>query len=215
MVFHVAGTHGLVGDRCAFKLGKDLLIGLTHDIGQYVQPATVRHADHHFLHTKVGGSVDDGVQRCNGGLSSFQRKPFLADVFGMQELFKHYALVQFLQDAFFLVEGNRLQEFLFHGIGQEVHFLLVRNILEFDTYMARIAALQKGKDVLEFYVPQADQVAGIEFLFHILLGQAKKAQIQVGTAVFTLTDGVSIGDEMTLVPIAQDQAVNAKFFGEV
>ena len=37
----------------AFKLGEDLAQRLADDVGQDVQPAAVRHADHDFVHVRV------------------------------------------------------------------------------------------------------------------------------------------------------------------
>ena len=85
VVFDVAGA--LRGARVdvALELVEDLRVGLADDVGQYVEPAAMRHADDRLVQALVGGLRQHGVEQRDDGLGAFQAESLLADVLGLQE----------------------------------------------------------------------------------------------------------------------------------
>ena len=196
---------------CAFKLTEYLFVCFTDDVGENVQPAAVGHADHHFLHIMIGRGIDDGVESGNGGFTSFERKSFLANIFGVEEFFKHHTLVQFFQNPFLLFKRNGLKPVFLHFVGQPIDFFLVTDVFEFNTYMGCIALLQVIENVTQGGCAQADQVAREEILVQVFFGKAEKTKVEVGIPVLPGADRVGFSDQVALVPVAEDQPVCPKF----
>ena len=72
VVFYITAAHGGIRCSSSFKLAEYLLIGFTHDIGQYIQPAPVGHTDHYFFNTVIAGHIDNSIQCSDRGFAAFQ-----------------------------------------------------------------------------------------------------------------------------------------------
>ena len=72
MIFHVTAAHGLVNFCRAFKFTKNLLIGLSHNIGKHIQSAAMGHAYYYFMHFMISSGIYNGIKRSNCGLTTFQ-----------------------------------------------------------------------------------------------------------------------------------------------
>src|SRR5213075_2657526 len=80
MIFHIAAT--AVEIRIAvFELAEDFLGAFADDIGQHVQPAPVRHAEHDLSHAMPGGALDCQIEQGNEAFAAFERKTLRADEF--------------------------------------------------------------------------------------------------------------------------------------
>ena len=66
-----AGAPGL-------ELGEDRLVADADDVGQDVEPAAVRHADHHLARALVGGLAEDHVQHRHHRVEALDAEPLLA-----------------------------------------------------------------------------------------------------------------------------------------
>ncbi len=67
------------------ELGEDRLVADAHDVRQHVQPAAMRHPDHHLAGALVGGLADDHVQHRHHRVEAFDAEPLLAEVGLVQE----------------------------------------------------------------------------------------------------------------------------------
>ena len=76
----------LAGSISPSNSEKICLTILAHHVGQHVQPAAVRHADHHFGHVVGGGALQNLLQNGQRGFAAFQREALLAHEAGMQEV---------------------------------------------------------------------------------------------------------------------------------
>ena len=66
VVLDVARAQHLVDHGLALELGQDGGVGLAHHVGQHVEPAAVRHAEHDLLAAQLGRGADDRLQ-CRDG----------------------------------------------------------------------------------------------------------------------------------------------------
>jgi hypothetical protein len=150
VVLHVAVAHGEVGHGGAFELRENLLVGFAHDVGQHVQPAAVGHANHHFLHAQFGAFANDGVEGGDGGFAAFERKAFLPQKFGVQEVFEHHGLVQLLQDALLVlhagVEGQRVA---LHFFAEPVQHLRVADVHVLEADGAGVDFFERGHNLAQ------------------------------------------------------------------
>ena len=64
MVLHVARALDVVGGvGTALELVEDRAVRLGHDLGEHVEPAAMRHAEHDVLHAERAAALDDLLQR--------------------------------------------------------------------------------------------------------------------------------------------------------
>src|SRR5690348_5625066 len=145
----------------------------------------------------IGSRIDDRIQRRDGRFAAFQGKSFLPDVFGMEEFLKHYPLVELLQNSFLFIQGNGIQKFLLHFIGEPVDLLLIADIFEFDAYMGSITVLQMLQYLPEGGSTQPNEIAGKKVLIQVLLGESVKSQIEVGATILPGTDRIRPGQQMS------------------
>src|SRR5690554_502586 len=90
VVLHVPIPHSEVRFGRTFKLGKNLLVSLAHDIGQDVQTSPVSHADHAFLNAKIRTNIDQRIQKWNRAFSALKGETLLPYILCMEEIFKNY-----------------------------------------------------------------------------------------------------------------------------
>ncbi len=106
MVFDVARAVDVLGvGRIALEFGKDRGIGLADEIGEHVQPAAMRHADHEFLDAERGAAPQDRLQRRHQGLAALDAEALGAGIAAVEKPLKGLGGGQDLQD--FLAAGRR------------------------------------------------------------------------------------------------------------
>ena len=99
VILHVARALRAGGIDFALEFGEDLLDVLAHHVGQQVEAAAVRHADHDFVDVVGRGALQDLFQDDERGLAAFQREAFLADEARVQEMLEFLGGDQVAQDA--------------------------------------------------------------------------------------------------------------------
>ena len=94
VIFHITIEDGFLV-ILTIKLAENIFGRFSEDIGEDVQTSTMGHPHHKLLHSLVRSLFNDYVQSRNQGFTPFKRKPLLSHIFGMQETFEGYSLVQF------------------------------------------------------------------------------------------------------------------------
>ncbi len=81
MVFDVAGAVDVLGiGRIALELGEDRGKRFADEIGEHVEPAAMRHADHEFTNTELAAAVQDRFERRHQRLGALDAEPLGAGV---------------------------------------------------------------------------------------------------------------------------------------
>jgi len=81
-----------VGEDRILELGEDLRVRLLQDVREHVQPAAMRHGNHHVLHAGFGGVVNDLVEDRDHHVEALDRKTCLAGEGPMQEPLERFDL---------------------------------------------------------------------------------------------------------------------------
>src|SRR5215216_4936695 len=115
----------------------------------------MRHTDNYFLYTCISSIINNSVKRRDGTFAAIKTKTFLSYVFGMQEFFEDYTLVQFLKYTFSLNDRKLLLHDLFKSMLHPTTFFTVVDIGEFDTNISEVYCLQLCNDIREFRFAQA------------------------------------------------------------
>ena len=85
MVLHVPVEAFFFLKFLSFEFTEDLLWALAKDVAQNVQPASVRHAHHHFLNAQVTRPLDQNVQGRDEAFGTFYGKALLPNEFGVEK----------------------------------------------------------------------------------------------------------------------------------
>ena len=78
---------------------KIALNGLSHDIGEHVEPAAMRHAEHDFLDPQRSAALDDLFERRHHRFSAVDSEALGAGVFDVEKLLETFRLDQLVQDG--------------------------------------------------------------------------------------------------------------------
>ena len=163
VVFDISRAHHKRGINVAFKLGKDHLIRLAQDVSQDVQPAAVRHTDHHLLNTLRRAVFDKRVEQRNQGLGAFQREAFVTDKLGVEEDLEGFRGIQFGQDSAFGVERQRLMVALvFDALLYPPALHRVLDVHVFDPDRATVSLTQSRENTAQGQRRHAEQAADAE-----------------------------------------------------
>ena len=99
MIFDVArAVYVLWIGRIALELREDRGKRFADKIGEHVQTAAVRHADHEFTDTELAAAVEDRLQRRHEEFGAFDAKPLGAGVAPVEKPLERLRLGQCPQD---------------------------------------------------------------------------------------------------------------------
>ncbi len=206
MVFYVAGWQ-VVG-MLAFEFGKQLLRCLAEDINQHIEAATVCHADHDFLYAFFTGALDGFIHWCNEALAALQRKPLLADIFGMEIALQTFGCGQAIENMLFLFgwktrcRTRRFESFLYPPL-----FARIADVHELDTDWAAIGIAQSIEQVAQRCRFGTEiGITDIEHDVHIGIGKAVKTRLQFrDIRTFLALQRIEIGPMGTQKAIGSNQ----------
>ena len=99
MIFDVAGALDRVGiGGAALEFMEQRAMRLAHHLGQHVEAAAMRHADHDLLHPEIAAALDDLLQRRDQRFAAVEAEPLGAGEFDIAELLEAFGLDQLVQD---------------------------------------------------------------------------------------------------------------------
>ena len=102
MVFDVARAMDVLGlGRDALELGEDRGEGLADEIGQHVEPAAMRHADHELPDAELAAAAQDRLQRRHQRFGTLDAEALGAGVAAIEKPLEGLGRGQGLQDLLF------------------------------------------------------------------------------------------------------------------
>ena len=100
MVLDVARAFDRVGiGRAALELMEQRAVRLAHHLGQHVEAAAMRHADHDFLHAEIAAALDDLLQRGDQRFAAVEAEALGAGELDVAELLEAFGFDQLVQDG--------------------------------------------------------------------------------------------------------------------
>ena len=100
MVFDVARALHVLGiGGIALEFGEQRGERLAHHVGQHVEPAAMRHADHQLLHAELAAALDDLLQRRDQRFAAFEAEALGAGVALVEEALELLGRGQALEDG--------------------------------------------------------------------------------------------------------------------
>ncbi len=111
VVLHVAGAAGRVGlVVLAEEFLEQPIVGLAHDMGQHVEPSTVRHADHDIARAQPRGMRDGLVHHRHQRIHAFDREPLHVHEREAQEALESVDVCQPAQQRALLLRAQQRGE---------------------------------------------------------------------------------------------------------
>ena len=107
MVFDVAGAFDRVRiGRAALEFMEQRAVRLAHHLGQHVEAAAMRHAEHDFLHAEIAAALDDLLQRRDQRFSAVEAEALGAGELEVAEFLKAFGLDQLVEDRAAALAGE-------------------------------------------------------------------------------------------------------------
>ena len=146
MIFDVARTlHFARIDAAALEFVEDLSVRLGHDVGQNVQPATMRHAEHDFLHAQLSAALDDLFQRRDHGFAAVQAEALRAEEAQGCELLEALRFDQLVEDRF--LAGRREDDFLVGSFDAALQPIFLLGVVDVHELVADAPAIGTLQDI--------------------------------------------------------------------
>ena len=165
------------------------------------------HADDDLPHAPIGSIFHNVVQDRKKRLGTFQRKPLLTDILGLQELLEQLREVQLQEGAQFLPP---LQP---RFIASRLHALLkpyanagVLNVHVFDADGPAVRFLQGGQELTERGPLQADKRASVERLVEVAFAKAELGQLQQRMRWLGVAKRIEACDQVAKAAVDIDKA---------
>ena len=208
MVFDVARALDVVRvDRIALEFGEDRGDGLADEIGEHVEPAAMRHADHEFAEAELGAAPEDRFERRHQQLGAFEAKPLGAGVTAIEEALEGLGPGQARQNSFPFGRGRRrpgvppLEFVLEEGaFGQHLNM----HVLDADP--AAIGLAQQRQELAQTGALAAEQMVEPDLAVEIAVKKPVGPVVELGLRGAPIAaERVEIGFEMAAHPVGADQ----------
>ena len=208
MVFDVAGALDRVGvGGAALEFMEQRAVRLAQHLGQHVEAAAMRHADHDLLYAEIAAALDDLLQRRDQRLSAVEAEALGAGEFDIAEFLETFGFDQLVEDrapafageADFLVRpfDALLDPALLRGVG-DVH--------EFDAERLAVGALADRDDLAQAGVFEAEHVIEEDLAVEIAVDEAVGARIEfLAVARRFDAERIELGVEMAAHAVGPDQ----------
>ena len=151
MIFDVAGAFDRVGiGRAALEFMEQRAMRLAHHLGQHVEAAAMRHADHDFLHAEIAAALDDLLQRRDQRFAAVEAEALGAGEFDIAEFLEAFGLDQLHQDGAAAFAGET--DFLVRALDALLDPGLLRgvgDVHELDAERLAVGALADRDDLAQ------------------------------------------------------------------
>ena len=134
----------------ALELAQDLLVGAVDDVGEDVQSAPVRHADHDPMRARLGSELDGLVEHWHQHVQAFDRELLLSEEGATQVVLEDLDLRQLLEQSPVLLRRERLPVTAgLDRLPEPDSLLVVGDVLDLVGDRPAVGLLEPGQDVRE------------------------------------------------------------------
>ena len=176
-------------------------------VGQHVEPAPVRHAEHDFGDAQRAAHLDDRFHRRDHGFGAIKAETLGADILTAQEFLELLGFNQLIQNRPLTIGGEL--DFLitaFEFFLQEAPFLHIVDVHILKADVTAVIALQNADEFTDGCRLQAQRAADVHRAIQIIAAKAVIAGGEIGRQI---ADGkaerIKIGRKVTAHAIGADQ----------
>ena len=159
MVLDVArALDGALVDE-SVEFSEDLLVLLSRDVRQDVEPSPVGHRDRNRIEAVVGGAGKYGVKRGNERFPAFEREALLPEVLGVQEGLERLRLIELLENLKALVVGE-LGARAFDSLLEPAALLRIRDVHVLEADRRAVCLSQQRKRIAQGHRAVVREIPG-------------------------------------------------------
>src|SRR5437660_7959989 len=181
MILDIAGALDRLGSgRDALEFTEQRAMRLAHYLGQHVEAAAMRHADHDFLHPEIAAALDDLLQRGDQRLSPVETEALGAGELDVAELLKTFGLDQLVENG--AAPFARKADLLLRPLDALLDPGLLRavaDVHELDAERLAVGTLADGHDLAQSAVFEPEHVIEEDLAVEIGFGEAVGARIEL------------------------------------
>ena len=179
VVFHVTGAQ--VDDLLAFELVEQVARVLAQSVDQYVQAATVSHAEYYLVDTVGAGTLNDLIEHGDQAFTAFHAETLGARVFGAQVFLQPFSGSQTLQQMTLALGGLlRLATYAFQTLLEPATLIGIDDVHVLGADGAAVGGFQRIENLTQAGFFLADlQFTGTEHGVQVSIGQAVFSQSQI------------------------------------
>ncbi len=202
----VAGVVGLLVADELVEDGGEVLLG---GVGQHVQPAPVRHAEHDLFHPGVGGGVEHHVEQRDEALGALQAEALGAEELGVEEPLEALRLDQLGEQPALLVAADRRRRSLDVLLDPQLLVGLL-DVHVLDTRRSAVGVAQHAEDLAQRHPGAAGQPSGGELTVEVPQAEPVGDRVELVVDLRRLlAQRVEVGDEMAPHPVHVDELEDA------
>ncbi|OPZ13663.1 MAG: hypothetical protein BWZ10_02004 [candidate division BRC1 bacterium ADurb.BinA364] len=186
-----------------------------HDVGQHIEPAAVRHAQHDLAHPVFARLLDRQIEQRNQAFGAFERETFGAGEVALDELFEDRRVGQAGQDAQLrLARQLQAVQRRFHSPLQPLADRQIVDVHELRPDAAAIRGAQAFEDFAPLHRPAVAQRSAGEGQFHILVGQAVIGRLELRNLGRGHAERIEPRHDMAAHAMVADQLVDVVLQGD-
>ena len=208
VVLHVAGALDRLRVLLALELAEDLAVGLAGDVGEHVEPASVRHTDAHLVEVVARGAAQDAVEQGDDGLAALEREALLADELRLQEGLEGLGGVEPSHDPHLLVAAGLLVGPL-DLVLDPLALVGVLDVHVLDAARAAVGVAQDAEDLAQLEEGRPAEAAGREGAVEVPEGQAVRRDVEVVVPALLVLERVGVGHEVAAHAVGVDELLHA------
>ena len=211
VVFDVAAGQFFRGS--VVELGEQVGRHLAERIDQHVEPATVGHTDHYFLHALHAGLVDQLVHRHDEAFATFERKALLTDVLGVQKALEALSCREAIQHMLLLLDRQlRVGARAFELLLPPALVVLVGRVHVLGADGAAVRFTQGVEQIAQRHgVFAEERVAGVEHRFEVGVSKAVERRFEFrDSRAFCALERVEIGPACTDVAVRGNELLHCR-----
>ena len=186
---------------------KSARYGFHQHVGQHVQPAAMRHAEHDLLHAELAAALDDLLQRRDRRLGAFQAEALRAGVFLVEELLQAFRLDELGQDRLLAEVAER--DLFVQPLDALLNPLLLLRRGDVHELVADGAAIGAAHDLDD--LPQrrgfeAQHIIDVDLMIEVGRGEAVGRRLELGMrARRRKVQGIEVADQVSIHAVGADQ----------
>ena len=208
VILHVARAFDVVGrGRAALELVEHRAVRLAHHLGEHVEPAAMRHAEHDLLHAEIAAALDDLLQRRDQRFAAVEAEALGAGELGVAEFLETFGLDQLVEDRAlaFAREGDLLVGAL-DALLDPALLVGVGDVHELDAERLAVGALQDRDDLAQRAEFEPEHLVEEDLAVVVGFGEAVGARIELLVVLARLEpERIELGVEVAADAIGADQ----------